>query len=50
MGRVLRVTFINVKPDTEDKITELAREICVSKEHNVIVEELAAYVTMPKQE
>jgi len=49
MGKVLRVTFIDVKPDAEEKITELAKEICVSEEHNLIVEELTAYVIPPKE-
>lgn len=53
MGRVLRVTFIDVKSDAEGcppdrKITELAQEICGSKEHNLIIEELTAYVITPK--
>lgn len=49
MGKVLRVTFIDVKPDAEAKISKLAEEICVSKEHNLIVEELTAYVISPKE-
>lgn len=49
MGKVLRVTFINVKAGAEDKITELAKEICVAEEHNVVIEELTAYVIAPKK-
>lgn len=49
MGKVLRVTFINVQADAEGKITELAKEICLGDEHNVIIEQLAAYAITPKK-
>jgi len=51
MGKVLRVTFINVKsdPNVQNLIYQLAQQICVSEEHNLIVEELTAYVTPPKK-
>lgn len=49
LGKVLRVTFIDVKAGAEEKITELAKEICASEEHNLIIEELTAYVTTPKK-
>lgn len=48
MGTVLRVTFINVKGDARGKISELAKEICVSEEHNLIIEDLTALVITPK--
>lgn len=48
MGKVLRVTFINVKGDAEAKISKLASEICTTNEHNLIIEELTAYVINPK--
>jgi len=49
LGKVLRVTFINVKGDASAKIQALAQEVCVSEEHNLIIEELTAYVTPPKK-
>lgn len=50
MGKVLRVTFINVKGNAETKILELAKEICCQQEHNVIIEELTAFVVAVPQE
>ena len=48
MGKVVRVTFVNVKTDYFDEVLKLAEKICVSEEHNLIVEELTGYVIRPK--
>lgn len=50
MGRVIRATFINVKGDAVEKIQALAQEVCCSEEHNLIIEELTAWVMPPKKE
>lgn len=50
MGKVLRVTFIDVTFDARRKIEKFAEEICCSNEHNLIIEELSAIVTPPKAE